>query len=212
MAKQSSPAPRDVGSRSEATRTAILQAALRVFSSVGFEAASTRQIATEANAHHALLRYHFENKEALWRAAIAFMFAQQAQELTALYGVEQVDPSTSAGMKEMVRQYVRYCARHPEHAQILVHEAVADSPRLEWVVNEFIRANVQGFAAPLSEHTAAGHTRLSDSRLSGIILSAASQMVFVLAPHLRRVFREDVTRPEFVERFADAMVTLLFND
>jgi len=212
MAKSSSPATRDVGSRSEATRTAILQAALRVFSKVGFDAASTRQIATAADAHHALLRYHFENKEALWRAAIAFMFAQQAQELTELYGPERVDASTVEGMKEMVRRYIRYCAAHPEHAQILVHEAMVDSPRLEWVVAEFIRANVQGFAAPLSEHTKAGHTRLADSRLSGIILSAASQMVFVLAPHLRRIFREDVTRPEFVERFADAMITLLFRD
>jgi AcrR family transcriptional regulator len=198
--------------RSEATRSAILAGALQVFARSGFEAASTRTIATEAGVHHALLRYHFANKEELWRAAITAMFERQGEEFAALHAAQRIDPTTTEGMKEMVRRYVRYCAAHPEHAAILVHEAIADTPRLDWAVDQFIRSNVSGFNKGLGEHTAAGRLRVEDPVLAGIILSAASQMVFVLRPHLRRVFHQDVGDPAFVERLADALVTMLFKD
>ena len=65
----------------EATQASLLQAALEVFSEKGFEGASTREIAALAGAHNALIKYHFSSKDALWRAAVAFLFERQATEL-----------------------------------------------------------------------------------------------------------------------------------
>jgi AcrR family transcriptional regulator len=202
----------ELGSRSEATQTAILTGALAVFARIGFEAASTRLIAAEAGVHHASLRYHFADKEELWRAAIRFMFERQREEFRTDDRERHADPSTVAGVKEMVRRYVRYSAQHPEHAKILVHEAIADTPRLEWAIDEFVRANVTRLGKPIEDLTRSGAMRLADPMLTGIILSAASQMVFVLSAHLHRTYDVDVLRPEFVERLSDALILLFFKD
>ncbi len=202
----------ELGSRSEATRVAILEAALRNFARIGFEAASTRTIAADADVHHASLRYHFADKETLWRSAIAFMFERQRQEFADEQHRSPVDPTTTAGVKEMVRRYVRYSAAHPEHAKILVHEAIADTARLDWAVSAFVRANTARLGGPLARGGARGALRLADPQLTGIILSAASQMVFVLSAHLRRVYDVDVDQPAFVEKLADGLVTLLFTE
>jgi len=200
----------DLGSRSEPTRTAILEGALRLFSRIGFEAASTRMIATEAGVHHASLRYHFADKEELWRAAIRQMFDRQREEFRTQQMENPLDPSTVEGLKEMVRRWVRYCAHHPEHAQILVHEAIADTPRLDWAVQEFVGANTERFRSVFQTHRA--ELRVPDPVLCSIILSSASQMTFVLSAHLRRVFETDVGKPEFVERLADALIAMLFTN
>jgi TetR/AcrR family transcriptional regulator len=202
----------DLGSRSEPTRLAILEAALKSFAKVGYETASTRAIAAAAGVHPASLRYHFADKAELWRAAIRLMFDRQRADFRKEHAEYPVDPDTLDGLKEMVRRYVRYSAAHPEHAQILVHEAIADTERLDWAVDAFVKANAMRMGDQIARQADAGFTRLGDARLTAIILSAASQMVFVLSNHLKRVFDEDVTQPAFVERLAAAMITLLFSD
>jgi TetR/AcrR family transcriptional regulator, regulator of cefoperazone and chloramphenicol sensitivity len=57
-------------SRSEATRAALVGAALELFGAKGFEATSTREIAAAADANIAAIAYHFGGKEGL-RAACA---------------------------------------------------------------------------------------------------------------------------------------------
>lgn len=46
-------------------RDELLAAGLRLFAEQGFDATSTRQVATEAGVSHALLRYHFSSKAGL---------------------------------------------------------------------------------------------------------------------------------------------------
>lgn len=52
------------------TRQALLRAALRLFGTVGYEGASTREIAAAANANIGSIAYHFGGKEGL-RLAVA---------------------------------------------------------------------------------------------------------------------------------------------
>jgi len=68
--------------RKEATRSAILQSALLIFSERGFDGASTRDIAAHTGVHHALINYYFDNKDKLWRAAVSFLFERQAAEMS----------------------------------------------------------------------------------------------------------------------------------
>ena len=68
--------------RGEATREAILQAAMEVFGEDGFHAASTRRIAEAADANQALISYHFGSKERLYEA----VFEHIADRIEALMG------------------------------------------------------------------------------------------------------------------------------
>lgn len=61
--------------KSEATRQRILAAALRVFSSRGFDEATMRQVAAEAGVALGAAYYYFDSKD-----AIVMAFYQQAQE------------------------------------------------------------------------------------------------------------------------------------
>lgn len=55
---------------SESTRECILRSAKKVFSLVGFEGASVKAIATEANSNVALVSYYFGGKEGLYQACL----------------------------------------------------------------------------------------------------------------------------------------------
>lgn len=52
-------------SRSDATRAALIAAALELFGSKGFEATSTREVAAAANANIGSIAYHFGSKDGL---------------------------------------------------------------------------------------------------------------------------------------------------
>jgi AcrR family transcriptional regulator len=62
---------RPVGqSRGEDTRRRILEAALHVFATEGYEGASTRQLAEQAGVNLPAIQYYFGSKEGLFRAVI----------------------------------------------------------------------------------------------------------------------------------------------
>lgn len=56
--------------RGEETRARIVTAALKMFGERGFEAASTRDIATVAGVNAPALQYYFDNKEGLYLACV----------------------------------------------------------------------------------------------------------------------------------------------
>lgn len=62
--------------RGDATRDALVRAALRIFGRDGFHAASTRAIAKAAGVNLALIRYHFGGKQGLYLAVFEHIAAQ----------------------------------------------------------------------------------------------------------------------------------------
>ncbi len=62
--------------RGDATRQALIEAALAEFSRNGYHAASNREIALRAQANQALISYHFGGKEGLYLAVFDFICEQ----------------------------------------------------------------------------------------------------------------------------------------
>lgn len=66
------PAPASTDSpRSEATRQRLLDAGLALFSNLGFDRVSTRELARAAGVNQAAIPYHFQSKEGLYHAVAA---------------------------------------------------------------------------------------------------------------------------------------------
>ncbi len=65
--------------RGAETRQRLIEAALDVFGRQGFEGASTREIAKEANANLAAIVYHFGSKEALHVAVAEYMVGRVSE-------------------------------------------------------------------------------------------------------------------------------------
>ena len=195
----------------EETRSAILDAALKLFSERGFEGAAMRDIAALAGVEHSLLRYHYSDKATLWREAlsrlITHMNAHMATGWRATEGMPVVER-----FKVILRHYVRYCARHPEHARIMVQEAVGDSDRVAWIAEQIVRPQHRGLARLLQGLMDQGHLPRLPIRSLIYMLSAAAQSPFTLAGEVRHAYGVDMSDAAEIERHADALIALLIRD
>lgn len=193
----------------EATRASILQAALEEFSERGFDGASTRDIAAKAGVHHALIKYHFNSKDELWRAAVTFLFERQAIDV----GIGGPDdpryPDRKSYAIAVIRQVVLYSARHPEHARLMVQETCRDSERFHWAADTFIKGTA---------HAAEQFVRLlqKDGILPNVSVPAlayifvgAAQLIYTLAPEARRVWGIDPSDPQVIEDHIEALIAVL---
>lgn len=194
----------------EATRASILHAALQAFASHGFDGASTREIAAMAGVHHGLIKYHFESKELLWRAAVVHLFERQNQEvvLPSPDELRFADPRDYA--REVLRSRALYWSRHPEHARLMVQESCNDSERFRWMVDEHGRQTArvgEQFVSFLKAHNLVP----ADAPVVSLvyIIMGASQLFFTLAPEVRRIWNVDPTDPKVIDDHINALTALL---
>lgn len=73
-----------VQARGEDTRRRILETALDLFAALGYEGASTRQIAEGAGVNLPAIQYYFGNKEGLYRAVIEDITADTDRHMASL--------------------------------------------------------------------------------------------------------------------------------
>ena len=196
-------------------RERLLDAALVEFGAKGFDGASTRAIAERIDAHQPQIHYHFESKEALWRAAVDHLFAELGRAMEGLdFGPDPARTTAvdtlADGFAELIRRFVRFAAARPELNRIMVHEATAKSERLRWMTDRHVR--------PLYETTTALFARLVEQGVLPdvpapylyYVLTGAGPTIFVLAPECRRLTGIDPLSPEAVQTHADIVVDLLF--
>jgi len=192
----------------DGTRERILAAALGVFADHGFDGARTRDIAERAGANLGLIKYYFNDKERLWKAAVTRAFA----ELQAGLG-QEVQRSNGnddlVWLERVVRQFVQFVARHPEFMRLMNDEAKHDSRRMRWLADRFVRPMGEVIGAHLERAQAQGLVPpIPPLNLRYIVLGAAG-LIFSQAPECKYLTGVDPTDPEFAERHADAVLQLL---
>ena len=195
----------------EATRAAILQSALLVFSERGFDGGSTRDIAAHAGVHHALIKYYFGSKNTLWRAAVTFLFERQAAEMSLVAPAADTKTRLSRRehAREILRQYLLYCARHPEHARLMMQESLRDSDRLKWAAETFISGTASGaerFVLMLQREGI-----LPDVSVPALvyIIVGSAQLFYTLAPEVRRVWGIDPADEAVSAAHVEAVLAVL---
>jgi len=191
----------------DATRAAVLDAALHLFAERGFEGTAIRDVAARADVNHAMIQYYFKTKERLWREAVDFLFARITQQVT--FSDVDAFPSKRAFAEHAIRRYVRYCARHPEHARLMIQESIRDGERLDWAAKRYIvhskRAAEQFIVMMQNENL------MPQGSVAALtyILVGASQLFYALAPEVRRVWGVDPTDEAQIEAHADAVVAVM---
>jgi AcrR family transcriptional regulator len=184
-----------------------LEAALSSFASRGFDGASIRDIASSVGLNHGLIKYHFSSKEELWKESVEFLFARMEEELA-----EEEDPESSPveRLKNGIRRYVHYCAKHPEHARIMVQESTQRTDRLVWAVRKFIFPQHDQLFSDIKSDIGTGlWPNVNPISLTYIVVAAA-QTIFMLAPEAKIIHKCDVTDRSFVDSHADAIISLFF--
>lgn len=190
----------------DATRARIIEAAARTFAERGFRAASTREIATRAQANQGLITYHFRSKQDLWKAAVAGIFDRMRASLAQL---PQADDSADppAHGREMIRQYVRFVAAHPELFRLMVEEGKHADARLRWLVDAHLKPIYLGFVVLVERH----NPRFDRALIPHLYytLAGAGSMIFALRPECQRLTGLDPAENTAIEAHAELVARLL---
>ncbi|MEP0068306.1 TetR/AcrR family transcriptional regulator [Pyruvatibacter sp.] len=204
--KDASEAPRfDV--RTVRTREQIELAALEIFAELGFEGASTRQIAARAGVKQQLLSYHYKNKLGLWKATADRLFGACRERFEQrLAGLEGVDEATQTRL--LLKEYLVFCSENPELARFMMQVGATPSERLSWLYEHHTRGLLELVANRIGPTRKALGLADADVHHLTYLLMGASAM-FSQRAEYEMVAGQKVDDPDVVARFADLVVEML---
>jgi TetR/AcrR family transcriptional regulator len=194
----------------EETRARILQCALDVFAERGFAGAGVRDIASAAGVNHGLIRYHFKDKDGLWRAAVDFLFERLHEEMKEPEELKNLSNGERA--RHSFHRYVHYCAKHPEHARIMVQESIRDSSRLTWAVNRYIKPDHETQRTRAMRLVQQNIYRDVPLETLNYIMAASAQSIFMLGREFQQVTGLDPTSEEVINAHAEVLTKLFFKE
>lgn len=192
------------------SRREILRAARIAFARDGYEATNIRDIAEQVGVTHTLIRYHFGNKQEFWKAVVDDMFDRLSHSMSPSETGE-LDLSTREGLKAWLRFYIRYCAQNPEHVRIMLHESMAQSDRLDYMVSRVQRSH-KGLIPVIQCLMMQGV--LPEVWLVSFfyIVSTVCQMPFVLSGTIQRLYGVNMSSEPAIQAHTDAVIALILGE
>lgn len=199
--------PRRPRLRSAETRLRIIEAALQAFGDAGFDGALTREIARAAGVQQPLINYHFGSKHGLWQAAVEHLFGQlEARVEEALPRLGSLDPRDA--LAEVLELFVHFNAEHPELARLMIKEATARGPRLEWIIERHVRPSFEAVLQLVRQAQRHGSLYGIEPASAYYLFMGAATSVFVMAPAFQLLTGNDPFSAERRAAHAAALVRL----
>lgn len=179
-------------------RGRILDAAVRSFAEQGYAGTTTAGVARAAGVTQPLVHHYFISKEGLWRAAIDRLF----EGVPAIVADVGGRGAPAERVLSAVEQFVRLSAASPEILRIMAREGAAPSPRLTYILENYVRAPFEHVVAALREAQQAGlvSRELRPELLLFFILGAAGHL-FDVPALAKEAFGIDVAKDDTREAF-----------
>lgn len=194
------------------TKSKLLKAAITVFSNHGFAGGSVRQIAELAGTNIAAITYHYKSKKLLWQTAFTHLQDRMIEAI--LQDQESWGQMTPYDrVKNTTKNYVRFCARHPELHRITLFETIHGGEMLDWLNQQklalFSKTSTEWVSLAQQEGV---YTKDVSALHLHFIVTHASNSMFLLGPHIKEAFGVDVFEEEQIDRFTDAIVAVFLKD
>jgi TetR/AcrR family transcriptional regulator len=209
-AKPSIAAQRGSRRQPEASRSAILQAALVEFAQEGLAGARTDAIAEAAKVNKALLYYYFHDKEDLYDAVLDDFFVRLLRRVTLA-----LDGAGPAGERLLTYALAHFdcIAESPHYARLFQGELLsAGSGRpshLTRVVEQYIRPISVRLMAVLQDGMERGEFRRVDAMQFAPSMVGMIVHYFVVAPVARELFSRDPFSQEALEQRRAAVLDFI---
>lgn len=191
------------------SRGRLLDAAIHLFARYGYDPVSTVAVAKATGLTQSMVHYHFGSKEKLWKEAIRKLMRDRGATFP-IGKMDLRDLDHISRLKFITRTYVKANAADPNLARIMMHEGMAKSPRLNWLVEEYVQTAFSAFDAAIKDAIAAGVIRNLPVRDVTNIIVAAGAMTFSLGALLQQLYKIDILSPKHVDSLTDSIVTVLF--
>ena len=177
--------------RTEATRSALMAAARRLFTERGYDAVGTEEIVRAAGVTRGALYHHFGGKAELLEAVYERLEAESTERVARVVLGSELESPLEA-MKAGIETFLDECAE-PELQRIALHDAPAVLGWDRW--REIAAANGLGLIeASLSAAIEAGEIRSLPVRpMAHLLLGALDEAAMLLARAEDPVVRSEVT-------------------
>jgi TetR/AcrR family transcriptional regulator len=186
------------------SRQLIVDGAVEVFSELGFQGGTTREIATRANTTQGLVTHHFPSKEALWQAATDQLFL--SFKTLGLERLTLATADTAEGIaRELIRDHVRIAAGHSNLFRILVGDGNSNEARVGWVVDTHIKPLYDVFG----EFWNVVDVQPENIASAFFIVAGAASMIFAIAGPAERLTGVNPTSEAEIDRHADFLARVL---
>jgi len=190
------------------TRDQILTAAVKVFARAGFEAASLAAIASEAQVKKALVQYHFSTKEQLWKDAATRLWTERNSRLSDVQASDYGESLTTK-MRQGFTTLVEFTRENPEWLWFMFHEAAANGPRMQWLIDNFLREDYRLGESFVSQFQAQGVIRKGSSLHLLHLISGALTYNLLVAPQTRQVTGVDLASEQSIIEQVNLLQALL---
>jgi AcrR family transcriptional regulator len=197
--------------RSIETRDRILQAAATEFAEHGFEGASTRTVAANADVQHTLVTYHFKSKDGLWRAVLSSLNERFAgMYRSRLEGLRGVDAPTK--LRLILTDFIRFSAENPSFHWLMSHEASKGGRRMNWLIDEYVREFFTTLTDLIRATQKAGRFIDGDPHHLLYLFIGATTHLFMLASEVKKVSGRSPSAPSYVEEHVQLCLRLFFRE
>lgn len=167
---------------SQSARSRIINAAKERFAIAGFEGTSTRQIADHAGVAQSLLLYHFESKDALWRAVMDHMFASVGD--LSIASLQNEETSVKDRLSASIDAFIQICARDPDLHRLMTLEGRCESDRLSWMVDTHLRRFFEPTRDLIRKGQKQGTVRPGDPTMLYYTIIAIAGSMFSFEPEM----------------------------
>jgi len=201
----------------EASRDAILQAALAEFAQEGVAGARMDAIAASAGVNKALLYYYFDDKESLYGAVLDRFFIRLIERV-----MRELDGGAPLGERLLryTRAHFDCVAESPHYARLFQGELMSagrgGSPHLTRIAERYIRPIAMRVTELLQQGIASGEFRKVDPMQFAPSIAAINVHYFVIAPLTRKLFDRDPFSSEAIRQrraaVLDFVAAALFAD
>ncbi|HEV2231834.1 MAG TPA: TetR/AcrR family transcriptional regulator [Terriglobia bacterium] len=174
--------------RGARTRTAIMQAAERIFAEAGFGGARTEAIAAQAGVNKALLYYYFPSKDGLYRAILEDHLKEfQRQVVDAL----STEGPARAKLLSYVSTHFDFISARPYYPRLVQRLMMTGGKPLERLAREFYVPVHRKLVSVIDRGISDGEFRRVDSHHTVLSLVALISFYFSSAPILNAISRTD---------------------
>lgn len=188
----------------------VLEIAIKSFANEGYKGTSLNAIAKEAGYTKAVLHYYFDNKENLWKKAFLHLNDKLIKRYEEMRNYFK-DLEGLAALKAYTRQFVYFCAEHPEFYKMVFHEMCTKTERATWFIKNIHSTSDKWF---LKENK-----KIKDKQLKfkgypvanmSTILFGAANTFFIHAFQVEHLYGTNPFDKTEIEKHADIVIDLIY--
>jgi len=188
----------------------ILDAAIELFSTHGFDSVSTPQIAKTAGVSQPTIHYHFGTKLELWKEAVKSVYRKVEDQV-------DFDLNTFArsspidGLRMLYETLYKICLEAPEFGRFMMLEGQAGGPRLKFLYQTFLARDNEAFISKITDGISAGQIKPFDPIDIIFIMHGALVTYFNLSPVATIASGRNTRSQKNAERFFETYLDVVFD-